>query len=109
MKFGHLLRKKRLEAGVKLRPLARKIGVSHTYLVSIESNTRPPSNRVFEALVSELNIDHDIAVYSLGQLTVQACERLEREPALVALVNQIARKVWKSNLRAIAKMVEDME
>lgn len=106
MKFGDLLRQRREAAGVKIRQLARELKVSHTYLIAIEQGRKPPSERVFAALVNSLSINYDTAVFYLAQLRPYAKKRMDTEPGFVALVNLIALECSKSDLRKVAYFVE---
>jgi transcriptional regulator with XRE-family HTH domain len=56
--FGKLLRTLRLDAGVGLRELARRVGTSPGYISDVElDNVPPPSEQVIVKIASALGID----------------------------------------------------
>ncbi len=58
--FGAEVRKLRLLAGMSLRYLARRVGISPVYLSDIENNRKPaPSADILQAIMSTLHADHD--------------------------------------------------
>lgn len=105
MRFGDLLRTKRLEAGVGLRVLAREIGISHSYLIAIEQNKKPASDKVFKALISGLNIPMKVAAFYRAKLSRDASIRTVRDPGFVALVNLLA-DLGQESLRKVSHYVE---
>ncbi|MBS4024341.1 MAG: helix-turn-helix transcriptional regulator [Clostridia bacterium] len=57
MRFGDLIKAKRMEKEITLRALAEILKVSPTYLSDIENNRRyPMDNQKIEILIKELNI-----------------------------------------------------
>src|ERR1700761_1966738 len=56
---GEGLRKHRQDAGMSLRALARKVGVSPSLISQIEHGKAPPSVAPLSAIVSELGISLD--------------------------------------------------
>ncbi len=58
--FGAEVRKLRILAGMSLRHLARRVGISPVYLSDIENNRKPaPSAEILQAVMSVLHADHD--------------------------------------------------
>lgn len=109
MKFGDLLRQRREGAGVKLRALARELGVSHSYLIAIEKNQTPASERVFQALVKRLKIPQEVALYELGRLSEAAMDRIENCPDFVALFNLIAARLDTRKVVLLTRHVREMK
>ena len=63
--YGALLRKQRVDAGLSLRDVAAKLGVSHVFLADVERGARGPLNQEHEPkllkLLKSLN-QHDLDV-----------------------------------------------
>jgi len=102
MRFGDLLRSTRNASGVKLRALARELGISHSYLVAIEKNTKPASDRVFKRVCKILDIDPKMGEYYRAKVRQTAADRLATDPEFVAMVNDLAeRRDYESILKAV--------
>lgn len=53
--FGRYIRRRRVEAGLSLRAVADRLGISHVYLGEVERGVRPPFVRErWDALVSAI-------------------------------------------------------
>lgn len=58
--FGAEVRKLRLIAGMSLRHLARRVGISPVYLSDIENNRKPaPSSDILQSMIATLHADYD--------------------------------------------------
>jgi len=69
MGFGRDLRQMRLQAGFKLRPFAKKVGISATYLSKIEREEfLPPSAEILINMAKLLNINPDVTCLRAGRV-----------------------------------------
>lgn len=92
-----------------MRALARELGVSHSYLIAIEKNKKPASNRVFQALVKRLKIPQEVALYEMARLSEASMDRIEHCPDFVALVNLIAARLDTRKVALLAEYVRDIK
>ena len=92
--FGNYIRNLRLKKQIGQRELARKIGVSASYLNDIEQNKRPsPRVEVLEALTDVLEADiptiNDLAGLSKNDLPPDILEFIRGRSELVSLLRLI--------------------
>ena len=92
--FGNYIRNLRLKKQIGQRELARKIGVSASYLNDIEQNKRPsPRVEVLEALTDALEADiptiNDLAGLSKNDLPPDILEFIRGSSELVSLLRLI--------------------
>ena len=92
--FGNYIRNLRLKKQIGQRELARKIGVSASYLNDIEQNKRPsPRVEVLEALTDVLEADiptiNDLAGLSKNDLPPDILEFIRGSSELVSLLRLI--------------------
>ena len=92
--FGNYIRHLRLKKQIGQRELARKIGVSASYLNDIEQNKRPsPRVEVLEALTDVLEADiptiNDLAGLSKNDLPPDILEFIRGSSELVSLLRLI--------------------
>ncbi|MBI4802993.1 MAG: helix-turn-helix transcriptional regulator [Elusimicrobia bacterium] len=57
--FGKQLRKLRIERGIGIKPLAKKLKVSHTYISHIENGRATVSNEFASKIASLFNVDKE--------------------------------------------------
>ena len=55
--LGEIIREARMEQGVTLRDMAKRLGCSDTNLCLLESNKERPSNSMIDKLAKELGVD----------------------------------------------------
>jgi transcriptional regulator with XRE-family HTH domain len=83
--FGAMLRYRREAAGIGMRELARKVGISASYLSKIEHDEfRPPAEDVVVAIARELQIDPDILLAHAGRVATDVLELIKQQPVAMA-------------------------
>lgn len=93
MLFGAALRMFRLEAGLSLRALARRVGVSSAYLSRVETGRDPSPTPVrLEAIAAALQLPPDLLVELAHQTGPALSSYLERVPAASAFFLDVARR-----------------
>lgn len=84
--FGARLRELRIQAGLKQRELADKIGVNFTYLSKIEGGVMPPpSEKVILRLAEVLNADRDELMTLAGKIPSDIVQILKNRETLQLL------------------------
>lgn len=74
MEFGKELRRRREEAGLSRRALAKRAGLTPNYIGGIETGKRDPSLSTVVALGKGLSISPGELVGGLGKLSPEAIE-----------------------------------
>ena len=93
MHLGATLRLLRVDAGVSLRDLARRIGVSSAYLSRVENglDAMPTPERV-AAIARELDVPATLLMDVAQRMSPFVAHYLETQPAASALLLDIARR-----------------
>lgn len=103
MNFGEFIKRTRNEKDISLRELARKIGISASYLNEIEHGSkRPPKSAVINNIAAALQFRYDdkCRLYDLA-----AAERGEVSADLVNYI--MDNKAVREALRSVIKYMED--
>lgn len=89
--IGERVRDARTSAGLTLRELGLRAGVSHTYLGDIEKGHRAPSARTAAHIAVVLGLDVDVLLASMGKVSGAVSAFLMADPE--AAVAQLHRMV----------------
>ncbi len=93
MPFGSALRLLRVDAGISLRGLAQRIGVSSTYLSRVENGLDPvPTPDRLSAIADVLDVSPTLLLDLAHQVGSVVTDYLERVPAANALFVDLARR-----------------
>ncbi|MDH4228977.1 MAG: helix-turn-helix domain-containing protein [Nitrospirota bacterium] len=103
--FGATLRSLRLAKGVGLRQLARRIGISPTYLSQVErGDTAPPVEERVLAMAQELGGDPDELLALAGRIPTAVRAAMSRHPgemtALIVAAGQLSQEGLSELIRA---------
>tara|TARA_B100000767_G_scaffold274182_1_gene306392 strand:- start:609 stop:1727 length:1119 start_codon:yes stop_codon:yes gene_type:complete len=93
-KFGSFIRESRIQAGLGQRELAKKIGLSASYLNDIEKNKRSaPKLEIIEKLSFFLKIDkallNDLAGFSKKTIAPDINNYITKNPSIISLIRSI--------------------
>jgi PTS system nitrogen regulatory IIA component len=93
MHFGATLRLLRVDAGLSLRDLARRIGVSSAYLSRVEHGLDAvPTPERLSAIARELDVPSTLLMDVAHRVSPFVSSYLEQEPGARALVLELARR-----------------
>lgn len=93
MHFGATLRLLRVDAGLSLRDLARRIGVSSAYLSRVEHGLDAvPTPERLSAIARELDVPPTLLMDAAHRVNPFVASYLEQEPGARALVLELARR-----------------
>jgi PTS system nitrogen regulatory IIA component len=110
MHFGSTLRFLRLDSGISIRELARRIGVSSAYLSRVENGYDPPPTPHRLATVADAIGVPRAALLELARQTGPAvADYLDRVPAAGALLLEIAGRDLQTAQIARLKALLDVE
>jgi len=107
--LGATLRLLRLEAGLGLRDLARRIGVSSTYLSRVENGFEaPPTSQRLEAMARELGVASTFLVEIARRVNPFLVDYVEQEPEAGSLFLEIAqRHLGREQLAEIRAFIDE--
>ena len=108
--LGKALRAARMGRGFGLRELARRVGISATYLSRIETGEerRPPSEEALTALARDLAADPDELLALAGRVPADVLDILLADRTLWATLRQVANVGMTGDLmRAQLGLPED--
>ena len=90
------MRRTRLEAGIGLRELARRVGICRTYLSRIEGDVdkHKPYEPVIKKIALELGADADELLLLAGRTPGDVFAVLKRDPSML----QFIRAAWMDGL-----------
>lgn len=80
MEFGTVLHGLRTEAGVGLKRLAPRLGVSYTYLSKLEANRTQPSEELVVRVAAYFGYDQDALLLSANKIPLDIREILRNHP-----------------------------
>lgn len=108
MSFGATLRVLRLQSGLGLRDLARRLGVSSTYLSRIENDIDPaPTPARLATIARELGISATTLIEIARRISPLLSDYIERVPEAGPLFADLAlRQLTASELAEVQRFVE---
>lgn len=106
--LGEVIRDGRIAKGqMKLRELARLLGVTPSYVSDIENDRRVPSEDVLGRIAAALDLDYTDLVARAGRLGAEAERYMRREPTATTLFRKISdRRLNEEQLRELIEQVE---
>ncbi len=96
--MGAKIQHRRVERGLALRELARRIECSPSFVSDIEHDRRLPSSQTLERICNELDLDVDEMMRLAGKFGATASDYIRREPAAGVLFRKIARYGFEQDL-----------
>ncbi len=107
--LGDRVRAARVDAGLSLRELARRLAKTPSYLSDIEHDRRVPSEAVLKVLSRELGLDFEVLMGLAGRFGEQAERYLKRSPAATTLLRRISESgLGDKELSDLIKRVEQL-
>jgi PTS system nitrogen regulatory IIA component len=108
MHFGATLRLLRVDAGLSLRDLARRIGVSSAYLSRVEHGLDAvPTPERLSAIARELDVPPALLMDAAHRINPFVASYLEQEPGARSLVLELARrKLTGAQLTRVRQLLE---
>ena len=83
-------------AGISLRDLAKRSGMSSGYVCRIENAQARPSDRALRKIASAVDVDVDVLFAEAGRLPEDVVKFLARRPLLLMRVVRIVRQEMQS-------------
>lgn len=107
--LGDVIREGRLALNISLRELARRLGVTPSYVSDIENDRRVPSEGVLRRIADELTLDFDDLVARAGRIGPNAERYLRQTPAATTLFRRITEeKLTDEEIRELIDKVEGL-
>jgi transcriptional regulator with XRE-family HTH domain len=106
--LGDVIREARV-THMSLRELARRLGVTPSYVSDIENNRRVPSEDVLRRIADELMLGFGDLVARAGRIGIDAERYLRETPAATTLFRRITEeKLTDEELRGLLDRVKDL-
>lgn len=107
VKFGAFVRQEREGKGLGLREMAKKIGVSPTYLSKVERDEFPPpaEDKVI-AIANILGCDQDELLALAGKVSSDLTEIIRERPRELALLLRTMRGMTADDVARLARQAE---
>jgi transcriptional regulator with XRE-family HTH domain len=110
--FGDILRDLRLETGVGLRELARRISTSPGYLSDVENGrASPPSERVIVDMARALSVDKQMLLMAARKVDPELSQYVAQQPEVADFLRTAKERGYReedwfrlSQLAEIAKL-----
>lgn len=105
--LGMIIRWNRECRMLGLREVARRVGISPSYLSDIELDRRQPADLVLREIAREIGMDAEELSCRSGRLGPEAVDYLRRHPRMVILINRIAsRGLTEDVMQEMERLVE---
>jgi len=93
-KFGQRIRRSRTAKNIGLRELAKKVGISATYLSRIETmeEKSPPAEKVIKAIAKEIGDDFDVLMRLAGRIPQDVEKVIKNDPGMPEFLRTARRK-----------------
>ena len=89
---GEVIREARVARNMSLRELAKRVGITPSYVSDIENDRRVPAEDVLRALSTELELDFDDLMARSGRLGSRAVRYMSRMPAAGVLFRRLSEE-----------------
>ncbi len=107
IKFGAYVRQERLSREIGLREMAKKIGVSPTYLSKVERDEFPPPAEDKVRKIAEIfHIDVDILLALAGKVSSDLSEIIREHPRELAALLRTTRGMTADDVARLAREAE---
>jgi transcriptional regulator with XRE-family HTH domain len=109
-KFGAFIRREREAKEIGLREMAKKIGVSPTYLSKIERDEFPPpaEDRV-KAIAKIIDCDADDLMARAGRVSTDISDIIKRHPVEMAALLRTAKGLTADDISRLAKQAQKVK
>ena len=108
--FGAFIRRKREEKDLGLREMAKKIGVSPTYLSKCERDEfSPPSEDRVRAIAKELGCDVDDLLARAGRVSSDISDIIKRHPVELAALLRTTKGMSVDDISRLANEAEKVK
>ncbi len=106
-KFGAFVRQRREEKKIGLREMAKKIGVSPTYLSKVERDEfTPPTEDKVCAIAQIIECDPDELLAMAGRVPSDLAEIIKRRPVELAALLRTTKGLSADDITRLARQAE---
>lgn len=106
-KFGAFIRRKREAQEIGLREMAKKIGVSPTYMSKVERDEfTPPTEDKVRAIANILECDPDELLAMAGRVPSDLADIIKRHPVEMSALLRTANGLSAEDLARLAREAE---
>lgn len=102
--FGVFMRRRREEKEIGLREMAKKIGVSPTYISKVERDEfPPPAEDKVRLIAKEIDCNVDELLALAGKVSTDLSDIIKRNPVEVAALLRTTRGLSAAELNKLAR------
>jgi transcriptional regulator with XRE-family HTH domain len=102
--FGEFMRRRREEKEIGLREMAKKIGVSPTYISKVERDEfPPPAEDKVRLIAKEIECDVDELLALAGRVSTDLSDIIRRNPVEMAALLRTAKGLPAADLHKLAR------
>jgi transcriptional regulator with XRE-family HTH domain len=106
-KFGAFVRSEREAREIGLREMAKKIGVSPTYLSKVERDEfAPPAEDKVKAIAKIIDCDPDELLALAGRVSSDVSEIIKRRPVELTALLRTTKGMSAADLERLVKQVQ---
>lgn len=109
-KFGAFIRQEREARGIGLREMAKKVGVSPTYLSKIERDEFPPPAEDKVKVIAEiLGFDADDLLARAGRVSSDIAEIIKRQPVELAALLRTTKGLKAEDIARLSREAQKVK
>ena len=103
-KFGAFIRREREAKEIGLREMAKKVGVSPTYMTKVERDEfAPPAEDKVKAIAQIIGCDVDELLERAGRVATDLSEIIKRHPVELAAVLRTTKGLTTEDIAQLAR------
>jgi transcriptional regulator with XRE-family HTH domain len=104
LKFGAFIRREREAKEIGLREMAKKIGVSPTYLSKVERDEfSPPAEDKVKAIAKVIECDPDDLLGRAGRVSTDVSDIIKRNPVQLAALLRSTKGLTADDIARLAR------
>jgi transcriptional regulator with XRE-family HTH domain len=106
--LGQLVRARRLELGLTLRELARRVGVSAPFVTDLEAGRRNPGPEILQRLAAELQLPLEDLEGLDTRISPEVKRWVEGDPEVARLLRTLRNSPRRDEIiRRLRRLVDD--
>jgi HTH-type transcriptional regulator, competence development regulator len=109
-KFGAFIRRERESREIGLREMAKKVGVSPTYMSKVERDEfPPPAEDKVRAIANIIRCDVDELLALAGRVSSDVAEIIKRQPAELAALLRTANGMSAAQIARLTRQAQKVK
>jgi transcriptional regulator with XRE-family HTH domain len=106
-RFGQFVRQRRCASKIGLREMAKRIGISPTYLSKVERDEfPPPAEDKVRAIAKIINCDADDLLARAGRVSTDITDIIKRHPVELAALLRTTKGLSADDIARLARQAQ---